>query len=119
MATMKAYTDLDQSKKLADILPLESADMYWDYDFQKHESCPMVMDNQFGETCICAWSLAALLKVIRETIGYTLYGINYTLNVYMSCSLGDRPWKLETNVYDNEVDACYEMIIKLHELKML
>ena len=30
MATIKAYTDLSQSKKLAEILPLESADMnYW------------------------------------------------------------------------------------------
>lgn len=28
MATIKAYTDLEQSKKLAEILPIESADMY-------------------------------------------------------------------------------------------
>ena len=27
---MKAFTDISQSKKLAKILPLESADMYWD-----------------------------------------------------------------------------------------
>lgn len=26
---MKAYTDLEQSKKLAEILPIESADMYY------------------------------------------------------------------------------------------
>lgn len=26
---MKSYTDLSQSKKLAEILPLESADMCW------------------------------------------------------------------------------------------
>ena len=29
MATIKAYTDLEQSKKLAEILPLESADMIY------------------------------------------------------------------------------------------
>lgn len=29
MATIKAYTDLEQSKKLVEILPIESADMYW------------------------------------------------------------------------------------------
>lgn len=29
MATIKAYTDLEQSKKLAEILPVESADMYY------------------------------------------------------------------------------------------
>ena len=61
---------------------------------------------------IPCWSLAALLSIIRKTIGYTLYGFN---NVYMSCELGDRPWELETEVYDNEVDACYELILKLHE----
>jgi hypothetical protein len=37
----------------------------------------------------------------------------------MSCNLGDEPWKLETEVYDNEIDACYEMIIKLKELNLL
>ena len=29
MATIKSYTDIEQSRKLAKILPLESADMYW------------------------------------------------------------------------------------------
>ena len=29
MATIKAYTDLEQSKKLAEILPLETADMFY------------------------------------------------------------------------------------------
>ena len=29
MTTIKSYTDISQSKKLAEILPLESADMYW------------------------------------------------------------------------------------------
>ena len=28
---IKSYTDLEQSKKLAKILPLESADMWWNY----------------------------------------------------------------------------------------
>ena len=27
---MKSYTDLEQSKKLAEILPVESADMTWE-----------------------------------------------------------------------------------------
>ena len=29
MATFKSYTDIEQAKKLAEILPLESADMYY------------------------------------------------------------------------------------------
>ena len=31
--TFKAFTNLEQSKKLAEILPIESADMYW---FNRH-----------------------------------------------------------------------------------
>ena len=30
MATIKSYTDIEQSRKLAEILPIESSDMYWD-----------------------------------------------------------------------------------------
>ena len=113
MATIKSFTDLNQSRRLAEFLPLESADMFyrnngidvklmWEHNAQKVKS-----------PC---WSLSALLSVIRETMGYTLYGVN---NIYMSCNLGDKPWTLETEVYDNEVDACYEMILKLHELNLL
>ena len=29
---MKRYTDLEQSKRLAEILPIESVDCFWDYD---------------------------------------------------------------------------------------
>lgn len=29
MATIKAYTDTNQSKKLAEFLPIESADAWW------------------------------------------------------------------------------------------
>lgn len=121
---MKSYTDIEQSKKLAEILPIESADMFygygmdidtkkWDYDI-----VPTIIDvsNQIDSDDVPCWSLAALLSIIRETIGYIIYGVN---NVYMSCNLGDKPWKLETEVYDNEVDACYELILKLHELNLL
>lgn len=110
---MKSYTDIEQSKKLAEILPLESADMYW-WATSKRYYIEAMDDGDFNERegHVRAWSLAALLSVIRKTIGYTIYGVN---NVYMSCDLGDKPWKLETEVYDNEVDACVEMIVKLKE----
>lgn len=71
---MKAYTDIEQSKKLADILPIESADMRYLPFGNTH---PWVWDEDpkllevGGTPC---WSLAALLEVlqdyeIRSTIG--------------------------------------------------
>lgn len=129
---MKAYTDIEQNRKLAEILPIESADMV--YEGYKDEFTNEInyiiglvsnwkssypdknIFEEWNDTFIPCWSLAALLEVIRKTIGYTVYGAN---NVYISCELGDKPWKMETKVYDNEVDACYEMILKLNELKLL
>jgi len=116
---MKSYTDLKQSKKLTEILPLESADMYWDYDVQKHEHYPMVMDDQFDDTCVRAWSLAALLDVLPYKESLIL-----AINDFQ----GDRKEKyvigsVEHDKYDcyadNPVDACVAMIEKLHELNLL
>lgn len=123
---MKGYTNLEQSKKLAEILPFESADMKW-YFWKDEIDAPKTPTFGYSKTAaesykdteavyLPCWSLAALLSVIRETIGYTIYGVN---NVYMSCNLGDKPWRLETKVHDNEVNACVEMILKLHELNLL
>ena len=119
---MKAYTDIEQSKKLAEFLPLESADGFYATDDNIIIAEPYITYLN-GERnipgykgAVPCWSLAALLSVIKETIGYTIYGDN---NVYMSCDLGDKPWKLETEVYDNEIDACYEMVLKLHEQNLL
>ena len=38
MATIKSYTDFEQSKKLAEILPLESADMLFQLGEDKYAS---------------------------------------------------------------------------------
>jgi hypothetical protein len=92
MATIKSYTDLEQSKKLAEILPIESADMC----FNDNEPC---------------WSLVALLEQFEDTAGLAKdYGLWFCYdNRKSSC----------TKHYDNPVDACYEMILKLHELRVL
>lgn len=67
---MKSYTDLEQSKKLAEILPLESADMCWfegepfveavtGYEEERAES-----HRQAGMEMYPCWSLAALLELL-------------------------------------------------------
>lgn len=115
---MKSYTDIEQSKKLAEILPLESADM------ARCGSENVIVTNYISakkEFSVCdeititpCWSLAALLGIIRKAIGgYSMDCISK--NIVMSVELGDRPWKLETDTCSNEIDNCYDMILKLHK----
>ena len=124
MATIKSFTSLEQSKKLAEILPLESADMYYSkYDTIHAETLYSPCDIQYfniHEHTPC-WSLAALLSVLpsyfydetgRKTLGMskgdTYYYIFYeNKNSYIEKKAG------------NPVDACVAMIEHLHELKML
>lgn len=126
MATIKSYTDLQQSKKLAEFLPLETADMHYSKDFDgswfvdlaeyTSVKIPKYVGN-IEEHLLPCWSLAALLGVLTypqlskdklgsEKIGWMVSAYPYDCR-YDSC------W------YDNPVDACVNMIIKLSELKML
>ena len=94
MATIKTYSDLQQSKKLAEILPLESADMmysppmlthfknYGDADKEQELLDYMVINvrhniinsSEFDEPIpirkgdFPAWSLAALLSVLPSRL---------------------------------------------------
>ena len=110
---MKAYTDISQSKKLAEILPLESADMPYYYD----------RDNDVEIPC---WSLAALLEQLDDNITND-NGNDLILEIHKEDGLyylnyRDRQeWQddIETDYYDDLVDACVEIILKLHEQKLL
>lgn len=115
MATIKSYTDLEQSKKLAKILPLQSADMQWikmseDGDPDAYRVGILVNPELIDEDDIPCWSLAALLGVLPEA----------SLNTFK-----DKKWNAmvkhnDKMIYgdkDNPIDACYELILKLHELK--
>jgi uncharacterized protein YjaG (DUF416 family) len=118
MATIKAYTDIHQSKKLAEFLPLESADMHYHYDndFGELESIPTITEEDdhfalFPKDFSC-WSLAKLLDILPKIHGAKPIldleenSIQYTgIDLYV--------------VADNPVDACVAMIELLHELKML
>lgn len=123
MATIKSYTDIEQSKKLAKILPLESADMYWSRctitDFGDGvlkvsytvEPCNISQFRNTKEDIPC-WSFASLLCVLPD---YTLQ-TNTDGTVFVVCE-SKKP--MISDAYDNPVDACVAMIEKLHELKML
>lgn len=119
MATTKAYTDLNQSEKLAEFLPIESADMYWDYDYSiytgEYKYYPMVMDDRFDDVCIPCWSLAALLSVLQKN-GYSItYVVDYRI---MESNNNGKESPIEI-VADNPIDACYKLILKIRGLNLL
>ena len=120
---MKSYTDLEQSKKLAETLPLESADMWyhghsssWESERKyDNDACPFhSMSPNWDKPC---WSLAALLGVLPN-------GTKLSKSTNIS-SIGDTKYHCDCpkgNIdvwFDNPVDACVEMIEKLHEQNIL
>lgn len=125
---MKAYTNIEQSKKLAEILPLESADMYWWHNGQRY-FIETKEHNDFQKSDISAWSLAALLEQIPERLfdndGFSydleiakekgMYYIDYTND---DCD-GERYYPVSVGCMNTLVDACYELILKLHEQNIL
>ena len=129
MATVKAFSDLEQSKKLAEILPFESTDMQ--YISFRHKDDTIEWIPQLGTPSkydIPCWSLAALYHILPN-------------NECISTTLSRGGWEIEQPEYvdkwwceyedendhtrdiiitaDNPVDACVEMIIKLKERDLL
>jgi len=120
---MKSYTDLEQSKKLAEILPLESADMlYWMGEYITHS----YMEGQHKDEQIPIWSLAALISVLPKEV--EIDGQRYAPCLF---PIQDK-WLLKlwynsnhtitspiAIFCDNLIDACVEMIFKLKEKNLL
>ena len=129
---MKSYTDIEQSRKLAEILPIKSADMSWvSNGLGKPFARTIPIKGDPEELCAC-WSLTALLSVLPPYLYEWEKGIDFNLYPsvakkrwwcagYISQDLSPKnkdKFTLITHA-DNPVDACYEMIIHLNELKML
>ena len=120
---MKNHTDLEQSKKLAEILPLESADMFWRHCNLDNLDYP-IMQTEFeyirSANTPC-WSLASLLNVLPDTITNN-NGIAFKLNIKKNIIEYSNPSLYLIHKFvksDNLIDACVEMIIKLKELNLL
>jgi len=142
MATIKSFTSLEQSRKLAEFLPLESADMFYGYiapyefsdrsyeggydnipypkDFMKKN--PNFSEDEYDGEFPC-WSLAALIKALPRSVEYK--GDAYYLGLlkdyveYANNKISLTGIFLHTTGNDNLVDACVEIIEKLHEQKLL
>ena len=142
---MKAFTNLEQSKKLAEILPIESADSH--YVRQTHDFRGNTVDSKWShpkygnpnsryanyivqnfssyETIPC-WSLTALLDVLESEIDGE-EGETYQLNIEKDGTWWnvwyreryDEADPIEAASTEEFVDACVEMIEKLHKQKLL
>lgn len=128
---MKAYTDIEQSKKLAEILPLESADMF--YNEEQDETYPKDIVNtkypmviregqkyhleEYGIPC---WSFVALLEVLPPRIPgmgkLELSRFYVSKGWYITYSNAGKDYYI---VNSNPIDACVEMIHKLKEKDLL
>lgn len=126
---MKSYTDIKQSKRLAEILPIDSADMCYRIvaynSNDTHEYQPYCFVKTL-ESDIPCWSLAALLEILPDEI-IDDNGDKIQIDIrkydlkYLIAYRNDLNWSdtISTGVYENFVDACYEIILKLHEEKLL
>lgn len=127
---MKAFTDIEQSRKLSEILPIKSADMEYileqwiDEKTHRHKEgyyeIPVVKvddDCPLQPITLPCWGLTALLDVLfypqlsKDKLGSGKEG--WMVSAYPDNCRYDSCW------HDNPVDACYEMIIKLHEQNIL
>lgn len=137
MATIKSYTDIKQSKTLVNILPLESADAKYGYiapyeysdrmydagydeipypiAFIKKDYSNFFAEEYDGE--LPCWDLAALLNVLPDGTDIIKEEVDTENERYM-CTIGINDDIISTFA-NNPVDVCYEMILKLHKLKML
>lgn len=123
---MKNHTDLEQSKKLAEILPLESADMHSeaieiDGDMVFVVVCGLGDKNKsnYGSP---VWSLAALLNILNSIDGW-YPGIDAQVddeNLWQICMFSyETGSDISTAALNKElVDTCYEVILKLKEKKI-
>ena len=117
---MKSYTDLSQSKTLSKILPHETADMWFVNGIVVAKDSVNEPDDI--KSVFPYWSLAALLSVLPDRIclDNEKYYLNYKKDKVEY--LGPLTWdgqKCITSKANTLVDACYEMILKLHELNLL
>lgn len=115
---MKAFTDIEQSKKLAEILPTESADMF--YRDSNNDDVKLMWEHVAQKVTTPCWSLAALLGVLPLKIEdeYSVYELKIDMIdkmpryvLYGDCYHDSFPWNFEKkDLLDNVVES----IIWLH-----
>lgn len=142
---MKSYTDIEQSKKLAEILSHESADNTWTQyaicgnalnvpeEMQYiHQETPYRLYSGIGIPC---WSLAALLEQLPNEISTEdCFACHYQIDIrkydggnnttlyqiaYGNNRGSSGSWHdmINTGEKENLIDCCVQMILNLNKLK--
>lgn len=120
---------------MAEILPIESADMWWaeryagrivDNEYiveKKPVYYPCLVKPSEGNYSLDAiknipcWSLAALLNAMPQDV---VRLVGSSKQSYWYCDYVDNDGELRIGKSaDNPIDACYNLILKLHELNLL
>jgi hypothetical protein len=104
MTAIKSYTDLEQSKKLSEILPLDSADMWYSIVDNEAFIC-LERHNEYEQ--IPCWSLTALFKLLPKSAQLEKGNVTELYRVTLPVELEASDW------YTNPIDACYELILKI------
>lgn len=132
MATIKSHSDIKQSKELAKILPIESADSHYvrkSTDFRGNpvdgkwsepkygninsKYAHYVVQNFSSYEKLPCWSLAALLNVLPIDKLEKEFDDKWRFSIYLPSG------QHKSHKCENPIDACMEMIVKLSELKLL
>lgn len=128
---MKSFTDIEQSEKLAEILPLNSADMTWSKETTITDGTEWyitlgldrdITDNLFSyrhSYLVPSWSLSALLNYLKSKHRFPEINVMSDGHFKLTTYIWDGTDCTQVSIGDNLVDACYELILKLHELKWL
>lgn len=117
---MKSYTDLEQSKVLTEILPPESADYFWiighlHTDGPRYEIVRPRNEVSEPENYWPCWSLVALLDYLKQHYYVRLDhdGISWSI----TCVEHNTGEECTSDSFDDPVDACWGMILRLNEEK--
>ena len=139
MEKIKSYTDIEQSKKLAEILPLETADGFWEYhdkwysegdEWEGYEDYPRAepyfeytrKENEWKEdkSDVPCWSLAVLLKLLPQKIEHE----GNEADLHINSRMTDLWYENDNFIYfgtfaEKLIDACVQLICTLNEKGLL
>ena len=114
---IKTATDLEQSRKLSEILPKETSDCNWNTTFDNEWNCCMGSGN--SKFSVPAWSLTALLKVLRSPILRAYEDGKWFCSAIPDLVKAEKYERMTTDGFDEPVDAVVDLIIRLKEKDLL